>query len=203
MWMPTPSSRSNRLPMPSTSNRPSASVIAAATHELPSADHGGGGTTSFDVVVVEDQVYVHNCKQDEEPHHRMVPLAHLEVTTHERNNPGKHVGQKRAAHAGIERKPGGRLKQERQERQEIDEARQRVVPDRYVAANLRLQHIHLDNVADLLPLFTLVGEEVRPARVSVAGKPPVDTRKKHEEENEGRHKMGEADSAEPVLLVGL
>src|SRR5271165_2055947 len=112
---PTPSSPIRTLPMPSTSNCPAASVMAVLAHELPPADHGGCGAASFDVIVVEDQVHVHDREQDEETHHRVVPLAHTKVSTHKRHDPGKHVRQKRTAHAGVQCKPRRRLKQERQE----------------------------------------------------------------------------------------
>src|SRR5271169_6522452 len=105
-WTPTPSSPIRTLPMPSTNNLPAASVIAAATHELPSTDHRRSGSAPFNVVMVEDQVHVHDGEQDEEPHHRMVPLPHAEVPTHQRNDPGKHVRQERPAHAGVQREAG-------------------------------------------------------------------------------------------------
>src|SRR5271157_4945097 len=108
---PTPSSPIRTLPMPSTSNWPAASVMAVLAHELPPADHRGGGAASFNVVVVEDQVHVNDREQDEEPHHRVVPLTHTKVSTHERHDPGEYVRQKRPAHAGVQREPRRRLEQ--------------------------------------------------------------------------------------------
>src|SRR5271157_393329 len=101
--------------MPNTSTLPAAlSVIAAAPQELPTTHHRRGRPPTLDVVVVEDQVNVHDSEQDEEPHHGVVPLTYAKLPAHQRHNPGEHLRQERLAHAGVKFKPGHGLKQKGQ-----------------------------------------------------------------------------------------
>src|SRR5271157_881702 len=187
--------------MPNTSTLPAAlSVIAAAPQELPTTHHRRGRAATLDVVVVKNQVNVHDSEQDEEPHHGVVPLPDTELAAHQRHNPAEHLRQESLAHAGVKRKSGRRLKQKRQK---VNEPRQRVMTQRDVPAELRLQYIDLQHFADFLNLDPLIGDEIRPAREGVAYESPVDSRQEREKEHEGGDEMGESDRTEPVLLIRL
>src|SRR5271166_3693115 len=85
---PTPSSAIKTFPTPSTSTR-SPSAFWLLSLKLPTSHHGRSRAAPLDIVVIEDQVNVHQRKQNEEPHEDVVPLAYGKIATHEGDDPGE------------------------------------------------------------------------------------------------------------------
>ena len=70
--------------------------------------------------MVEYQIYMDDGEQDEEPHQEMMYLPRHQVAAHQRDGPGKQLGEGRLAHFGIQPETRNALQQEGPERAEID-----------------------------------------------------------------------------------
>ena len=100
-------------------------------NKLPATDDRGCFTALFDVIVVEYQIYMDNGKEDKEPHQEMVDLACHQIAAHQRDGPGKQLGEDRLAHLGIQSETCNTLQQECPERTEVDQACQRSMADAF------------------------------------------------------------------------
>ena len=74
--------------------------------EFPAAAHRGNFAAAFHVVVIKNDVNVDEREQDEEPHERVMPLAHGKVAAHQRNDPGKEPWEPTRAHGGVQAEAG-------------------------------------------------------------------------------------------------
>src|ERR1039458_5233332 len=207
-WTPTPSSPMMTLPKPSTSVLfclVNSGLFVTLLHpiELPSAYDRGYSASSLDVVVIEGKIDVNDDKGDKEPQKRVVPEAHAKFAAHQRHNPDEHPRKPRSAHAGVQRKAGDGLEDEREEGAEIDHTSQRVVPVRDGPVLLGFQNVGFDDVDNLLPLRLLQREKRVPVGVLVADEAPIEPRQEVEDVNESGREGDEAHPAEPVLLVSL
>ena len=151
-------------------------------NELPAATHGGNFPPAFNIIMVKNDVNVHEREQDEKPHEGVVPLPHGKIAPHQRHDPGKEFGEPGLAHGRIKPEAGDALEKKRQEGHEISESRHGIVPDRFNGLVIRLQQVHGNHLADLLPLFLAVGNKIPPVGIAVPGEPPINPKEEIKKE---------------------
>ena len=89
----------------------SASRPMLSLNELPPANHGRCDPPPFNIIMIEHQVHVNHGEHNKEPHHDVMPLADSKIPSHQRYDPGKHLGQPGMAHGSVHAKPRYALEQ--------------------------------------------------------------------------------------------
>ena len=141
---------------------------------------------------------MHHREYDKKPHHHMMPLAHREIASHQRDDPGKQVRQPGFAHGGVHAESRQTLKHKRQKSQKVGESCQRVVPDGVNGFGTGLEDVHFKDFHHFLPLAPFQGDEEMPTGKGVADKSPIDPEEKVKEKDERGHKMDKPDRPEPI-----
>jgi len=100
------------------------------------------------------------CDARSAPRHRR-PAAALPV---------EELRHPRRAHRRVEREAGNGLDAKCDEREKVDERRQRIVPGGDLSVHFHLQHVRLHHVDNLLLLLLRHREEIGPLGVFVAHK---------------------------------
>ena len=159
--------------------------------EFPSSDHRGGDAAPFDIIVVKDQVHMHDGKKNKSPHQYVMDLPHVDISAEKRNDPGKQFGQKGFAHGCVHSEAGEALHKKDQKREKVYEAGQGVMADGIDLFMRYLQDIHFYYVKHFFPLAAFQGYKIIPPRKFIACKAPVKAEQEIEEKHKGGHKMDE------------
>jgi len=135
--------------------------------------------------MVEHQIDMDHGKDDEEPHHQMMPLADGEVSSHQWDDPAEHMGEPGMAHRRVHPESCDRLKEEDQKADEVCKPGEAVVSDGFKRPAACLEYVDPENFLHFRDLFFAVEDEILPPGELVSDEPPVDAGKKIEEEDLG------------------